>query len=169
MKDVGGPDWSQIYVQPFYMKVPSASADDEAVAALLPRLRTLAMDLSRGDIVSMLKMQWRIQSVGTWFAIARCDPSFSDPIHDGFDACYGHLTSPSLVAAALIYPSERTAEVLTAYRERAMAGGYETAGSVVDVALHRISGGVPGELNPRAQERLDALLARAHQLQSLPD
>jgi hypothetical protein len=60
MEDLGGPDWSQTYVLPFYTKVASGAPEHE-VTALLPRLRTLALELTSDDVASMLKMQWRIQ------------------------------------------------------------------------------------------------------------
>lgn len=150
------------------MKMPGWAPEDE-IAALLPRLRTLALELTRDDVASMLKMQWRIQVVAAWLAIARCDPSLSGPVHRDFDHCYGNLTSPSLTVAALVYPNERTAEVLTRYRDRAIASEWEVAGGVVDAALQRLSGGSPHEPRTRPQERLEILLARAWQLQALAD
>jgi hypothetical protein len=170
MEDLGGPGWSQTYVQPFYMKMPSGAPERvDEVAALLPRLRTLALGLTSDDVASMLRMQWRIQVVAAWLAIARCDPWLSGPVHQGFDHCYGHLTSPSLTVAALVYPNERTAEVLTQYRDRAIASDWEAAGGVVDVALQRLSGGSSDEPPTRAQQWLEILLARARQLQALAD
>lgn len=170
MEDLGGPRWSQTYIQPFYMKLPSGAPEHvDEIAALLPRFRTLALELASNDVASMLKMQWRIQAVAAWLAIARCDRWLSGPVHQGFDHCYGYLTSPSLTVAALVYPNERTAEVLAQYRDRAITSGWETAGSVVDVALQRLSGGSPDEPPTRAQQRLEILLARARQLQALAD
>jgi hypothetical protein len=170
MEDLGGPIWSQTYIQPFYMKLPSGFPGHvDEIATLLPRLRTLAQELTSDDVASMLKMQWRIQVVAAWLAIARCDPRLSGPVHQGFDHCYGHLTSPSLTVAALVYPSERTADVLTQYRDRAIASGWDAAGSVVDAALQRLSGGSPDEPPTRPQQQLEILLARARQLQALAD
>jgi hypothetical protein len=170
MQDLGGPGWSQTYIQPFYMKMPSGVPEHvDEVAALLPRLRTLALELTSDDVASMLRMQWRIQVVAAWLAIARCDPRLSGPVHQGFDHCYGHLTSPSLTVAVLVYPSERTAEVLTRYRDRAIASEWEVAGGVVDAALQRLSGGSPDEPSTRPQHWLEILLSRAEQLQALAD
>jgi len=168
MQDLGGPGWSHTYVLP-YLKISGALATDQ-VAALLPRLRALALDLTSDDVASMLKMQWRIQKVAAWFAIARCDPSLSEPVHQSFDHCYGYLTSPTLTVAALVYPNERTAEVLTRYRDRAIANEWERAGHMVaDAALLRLSGGSPDEPSTRPQQRLEHLLSRAQQLQALAD
>lgn len=168
IQELGGPGWSQTYVQPFYLKMPGVLDADEA-AALLPGLRALALNLTSDQVAAMLKMQWRIQVVASWFAIARRDPSVSGPVHQGFDHCYGHLTSPSLTVAALVYPSERTAEVLARYRDRGTASGWEVAGGVVDAALQRLSGSSPAEPSTRAQQRLAELLSRARQLQDLAD
>jgi hypothetical protein len=133
MQCLGGPSWSQTYIQPFYMKMPSGVPEDaDDVAALLPRLSTLALELTSDDVASMLKMQWRIQCVAAWLAIARCD-------------------------------------VLTRYRDRAIANEWEVAGSVVDAALQRLSGGAPHELPTPAQQRLEILLSRAQRLQALAD
>jgi hypothetical protein len=168
MEDLGGPDWSQTYIQPFYLKMPGRLDPDEA-ADLLPRLRALALELTNDDVASMLQMQWRIQVVAAWLAIARCDPSMSGPVHQGFDHCYGHLTSPSLTVAALVYPNERTAEVLTRYRDRAIANEWEVAGGVVDAALQRLSGGTPDEPPTRHQQWLEDLLSSAQRLQALAE
>jgi hypothetical protein len=169
MENLGGPDWGKTYIQPFYMKMPGWVPEHE-VAALLLRLRTLALELTSDDVASMLRMQWRIQVVAAWLAIARCDPSLSGPVHQGFDHCYGYLTSPGLTVAALVYPNERTAEVLTRYRDRAIAREWELApGGVVNAALHRLSGGMPDEPPTRHQQWLEDLLSRAQQLQALAD
>jgi hypothetical protein len=169
MEDLGGPDWGKTYIQPFYMNMPGAMHVDEA-AALLPRLRALALELTSDDVASMLKMQWRIQVVAAWFAIARCDPSLSGPVHQRFDHCYGYLTSPSLTVAALVYPNERTAEVLRRYRDRAIAREWERArGGVANAALQRLSRGRPDEPPTPDQRWLENLLSRAQQLQALAD
>jgi len=117
----------------------------------------------------MLRMHWRIQVVAAWLAIARCDPSLSGSVHEGFDYCYGYFTSPSLTVAALIYPNERTAEVLTRYRDWAIASQREVAGEVVDAALERLSGSSPDEHTMRSQRWLEMLMSRARQLQALAD
>jgi hypothetical protein len=167
MEDLGGLGWSQTYVLPFYMKVDGGDPKHE-IAALLQRLRTLALGLTSDDVASMLKMQWRIHVVAAWLAIARCDPSLSEPVHQGFDHCYGYLTSPSLTVAALVYPNERTAEVLTQYRDWAIASQREVAGGFVDAALQRLTGS-PDKPPARHQQWLEDLLSRARQLQALAD
>jgi hypothetical protein len=167
MEDLGGPDWSQIYLLP-YMRV-SGGIPEHEVAALLPRLRARALELTSADVASMLKMSWRIQRVAAWLAIARCDPTLSEPVHQGFDYCYGNLTSPSLTTAALVYPNERTAEVLTRHRDWAIASERDVADSVVGAALRRLSGGSPDEPSTHSQQWLEMLLSRARQLQALAD
>jgi hypothetical protein len=117
----------------------------------------------------MLKMSWRILRVGAWLTIARCDPLLSRPVHEGFDYCYGSLTSTSLTVAALVYPNERTADVLTHYRDWAIAKKHERAGGIVDAALQRLSGGSADEPPTRSQEWLEMLLSRAKELQALAD
>lgn len=116
----GGRRWIETYIKPYYTQGYAAPDADE-FDALLPRLRTLALKLASDDVASMLKMHWRVQRVAAWFAMAGCDPSLSGPVHEGFDHCYGYLTSPCLTAAALVYPNDRAAEVLTRYRDRAIA------------------------------------------------
>jgi hypothetical protein len=112
----------------------------------------------------MVGMQWRIQVMGTWYAIARADKTFTEPLHRAFDACYGYLTAPSLTVAVLTYPNDATAQVLRAYRERAIARQYGDTG-ITTAALRRVGP------NPSAQERtrdddvLDRLLDVARQLQ----
>lgn len=111
----------------------------------------------------------RILKVAAWLAIARGDPSLAGPVHEGFDQFYGNLTPKSLTVAALVYPNERTAEVLTRYRGWAIAKKVEVAGGVVDAALHRLSSGAPGEPPTPTQRHLEMLLSRAQHLQALAD
>jgi hypothetical protein len=167
MRRLGGPEWSQTYVQPFYRKMQAMgeSAADDA-AALLPALRDRASELRTEDIAAMLSMQWRIQNVGVWYAIACCDTGLSEPIHRGFDHCYGSLTAPSLTVAALVYPNARTMEVLTQYQQLDLANKYGAAG-IVAAALRQLRDDTVLESRSRDDDWLDELLSRARQLQAL--
>jgi hypothetical protein len=168
LRGLGFLDGSQPLGLPFYMRI-SGWLPEHEIAVLLPRLRALALELTSDDVTSMLKMHWRILKVAAWLTIARCDPLLSGPVHEGFDYCYGSLSSTSLTVAALVYPNERTAEMLTGYRDWAIARKVEVAGGVVDAALLRLSGGSPDDPTARSQEWLEMLLSRAKQLQALAD
>jgi hypothetical protein len=169
MQDLGGPGWSQTYVQPFYMKMPSGVPEHvDEVAAVLPRLRTLALELTSDDVASMLKMQWRIQVVAAWLAIARCDPWLSGPVHQGFDYCYGHLTSPSLTVAALSIPmnERRSVDAVSRPRHRKRMGGrWRRCRRRTATAIRGLARRAPNA----TQQWLEILLSRASQLQALAD
>jgi hypothetical protein len=103
-------------------------------AEYIPAVRDQACELSTTDISLMVRMQWRIQVMGTWYAIARADKTFMDPLHSAFEACYGDLTSPGLTVAVLRHPNDATAQVLRAYSQRAIAGQYGRTG-IITAAL----------------------------------
>lgn len=133
----GGQPWLETYVTPYYLKWMGAAATRAEARELLPEVRQRATELRIEDIAAMLALPWRIQLMGIWYAVARTDGPLTKPLHHAFDACYGTLTAPALIAAVLTYPDESTSEVLHTYRDRAVTnrfGGIE----LVDTALQRL-------------------------------
>lgn len=161
----GGARWIETYVQPYYLKWMGYGAATRAeVQPQIPEVRDRAGELSTADISSMVLMHWRIQVMGTWYAIARADETLMEPLHSAFEACYGYLTSPGLTVAILTYPSDRTAEVLRAYRERATARQYgDTA--IITAALRRVEQDPTQPDRTRYHDVLDRLLEVARELQ----
>ena len=161
----GGSRWIETYIKPYCRKWMGLGAATRAeVPTLIPQVRERAFELRSEDISAMVRMQWRIQVMGTWFAVARADKRFMDPVHDGFDACYGTLTAPALATAVLTYPNETTSRVLRAYRDRDNARRYGASG-IITAALRHLDpeGTEPGD--PRDDEALEGLLDVARQLQ----
>jgi hypothetical protein len=132
---------------------------------LIPRIRDRAAELSTDDISQMVRMQWRVQVMGTWYAIARADDVFTTPVHRASDDCYGTLTAPYLTAAALAYPALGTAEVLRAYRD--LQRQYGAAG-IITAALRRLTPQAVPPGRTGDDDALDRLLEAAHRLQT-PD
>ncbi|MEQ7010403.1 hypothetical protein ABN028_29920 [Actinopolymorpha sp. B17G11] len=109
-------------------------------------------------------MQWRIQVMGTWYAIARAHVAFATPVHRAFEVCYGTLTAPALTAAVLTYANDSTTEVIRGYRDRDLACRYGASG-IVDAALRRLEPAQADSHRTRDDDALDGLLDVAHQLQ----
>ena len=134
--DERGQRWAKTYIQPFYLRWMGEVAQHD-VLPLIPAVRGRAFELSVGEINAMLRMHWRIQVMGTWFAIARNDRACTTPVHEAFEACSGGLTSPGLAVAVLTYPDETTPHVLRAYRERSIAHDYGDC-AIINAALSRL-------------------------------
>jgi hypothetical protein len=161
----GGRIWIETYVLPFYRKWMGLGAATRAeVPALIPDVRSRAEEVSAADISRMVRMQWRIQVVGTWYAIARADEVFTEPLHLAFETCYGTLTSPGLTAAVLTYPNDATGDVLRAYRERAIARQSGDTG-IITAALRRLEPDSSGQERTADDDVLDRMLDVAVQLQ----
>lgn len=161
----GGARWIETYIKPYYLKwMGLGPATDVGLQPLIPEVRERAFELSSTDISAMVRMQWRVQVMGTWFAIARADERFSAPVHGAFEACYGTLTAPALATAVLTYPNETTGGVLRAYRDRDSTRQYGGSG-IITAALRRLEPGGSEPDSPRDDEALGGLLDIARQLQ----
>jgi hypothetical protein len=160
----GGQRWIDTYVKPYYREWGSYGAASPHVVPLIPGVRDRAAELGAADISQMVRMPWRIQVMGIWYAIARADKTLAEPLHDAFDYCYGYFTSPGLTAAVLTYPSEATARVLRAYRERAIARKSGDA-AIISTALQRLEPDPAGPDRAEEDDLLDRLLDVARQLQ----
>jgi len=134
----GGNDWIARYIRPFYMNWMGENPTfrDEAIAQIA-ELRSHAFELELSDVETMLGMQWRVQVVGAWYAIARADSRLSEAVHSGLAHCYGSLTAPALATAALIYPNDTTVAVLRAYQDRDTANHYGADG-LISAALRAL-------------------------------
>lgn len=122
---------------PFYLKLMgfrAADADDDLTAKVRKRSRKL----STADVTQLLQMHWRPRAMGAWYAIAVQDPSLSAAIHDSLETSLGNLTSPPLITAALAYPNERTAALLSDYIETDLQQQWGAAGFAA-AALHRLA------------------------------
>ena len=165
INEQGGQPWLEMYVTPFYLKWMNCGATKADAHRLIPALRERAAELSAAEISLMLGMQWRIQVVGAWYAIAQADNSLSGPLHSAFEDCNGSLTAPAFLTAVMTYPNESTAAAITAYRERALAGRYGGT-DLMTAALVQL-GEVPGDRNATPEnDLLDELLDVARQLQA---
>jgi hypothetical protein len=165
VEERGGQRWRETYILPFYRTWMGYSARRGEAQGLIPDLRKRSTELSVEDISAMVGMQWRIQVMGAWFAIARSDDVFRKPVHDAFEVCFGMLTAPALATAALTYPSIETVDVLRRYRERDVSQQYGSAG-IITAALRRLDGGVDLEDRTSDDEALDALLDVARLLRA---
>ena len=160
----GGPVWIATYVKPFYMGWMGIGPNENKLRKQARAVRTRAHRLSIEDIGAMASMQWRVQVMGAWYAIARLDSALSRPVHLGFDHCYGTLTAPALTAAVLTYQGPDTGDVLRRYRERDIARQFGAAG-IVTAALRRL-GEEPQLAEPdRDDTALDNLMKTAERLQ----
>ncbi|KQR51043.1 hypothetical protein ASF88_17765 [Leifsonia sp. Leaf336] len=165
----GGSEWLSRYVRPFYMNwMRENPTHRDASVAQIPELRARAFELDLDEISAMLSMQWRIQVVATWCAIARADSRLSGAVHNGFAHCYGTLTAPALITAALVYPNVTTATALRAYRECDNENKYGGHG-LVSAALRRISAEAPLAAPTEDDGTLVRLLEISHQLQQLSE
>lgn len=164
--DRGGPRWLETYISPIYLKWMGHGAANRAESsALIPYVRDRAMELSIEDISLMVCMPWRIQVMGTWYAIARADDTFTTPVHEAFEVCYGMLTAPALATAVMTYPNDKTAEVLRQYRTRDIAHQYGASG-IISAALRRLDPALVEPHRTRDDDALDGLLDVARQLQA---
>lgn len=111
----------------------------------------------------MIVMQWRVQVVGTWFGIARIQPSLSDAVNRGLGRCLGRLTAPGLITAALTYRNAETIDAITEYRDRDLAHQFGAAG-IANAALNRLGVG-NAIVAPADDDGLDYLLSIASELQ----
>lgn len=166
IEERGGGRWIETYIKPYYLKWMGYGAAERAEAhSLIPDVRDRAAELSVEDITEMVCMQWRIQVMGTWYAIARADESFMTAVHSAFEVCYGTLTAPALTAAVLTYPSDTTAEVLRAYRHLDITRQYGASG-IITAALRRLEPDLAERDRTRDDDALDGLLDVARQLQA---
>lgn len=164
IEERGGRRWIDSYIKPYYLKWMGFGAANRAEAlSLLPDVRDRAAELSVEDISLMMRMQWRIQVMGTWYAIARADESFTPAVHSAFEVCYGTLTAPALATAVLTYPDDSSAQVLRAYRDQDIAHQYGASG-IVTAALRRLEPDLTRPDETRDDEALDRLLHVARQL-----
>jgi hypothetical protein len=165
IEERGGQRWIGTYIKPYYLKWMGLGAAKRAEAhELMPDVRERAGELSVEDISAMVFMQWRIQVMGTWYAIARADEAFIQPVHDAFAVCYGTLTAPALTAAVLTYGNRTTAGVLRAYRDQDITHQYGASG-IITAALRRLEPYPGGSGRTDDDDALDALLDVARQLQ----
>ena len=165
IEERGGARWTDTYIKPFYLKwMGLGAATRSEVQPLIPEVRSRARELTAEHISRMVSMQWRIQLMGTWYAIARADKTFMEPLHTAFDACYGSLTAPGLTVAVLTYPNDASAGVLRAYRERAIARQYGDTG-IINAALRRLEPDPSAPVRTDDDDVLDRLLGVAGQLQ----
>ncbi len=161
----GGSEWLARYVRPFYMNwMRENPTYRDGSVAQIPELRARAFELDLDEISAMLSMQWRVQAVAAWCAIARADSRLSGAVHNGFENCYGTLTAPTLITAALIYPNDTTAQVLRAYRERDSANRYGGDG-LISAALRRINAEATLDAPTEDDDTIGRLLEISHQLQ----
>lgn len=166
IEEHGGGRWIETYIMPYYLKWMGLGAANRSEAhSLIPDIRRRASELSVEDICLMVRMPWRIQVMGTWYAIARADKSFTTALHSAFEDCYGTLTAPALTAAVLTYPNDTTAEVLRAYRDRDIARQYGASG-IITAALRRLEPDLAEPDRTRDDDALDGLLDAARQLQA---
>jgi hypothetical protein len=162
--DRGGQRWLASYVLPFYRKWMGVGAGGAEAQALLPDVRDRARQLSIPDISAMVQMQWRVQVMGAWYAIARVDDALAGPVHEAFERCYGTLTAPALATAVLTYADGTTAEVLRSYRDRDLEHRYGASG-IIDAALRRLETTSADASRTRDDDVLDGLLSVAERLQ----
>ena len=153
----GGDKWRATYVIPFYLNWMSLGAANEEALRQVRELQTRASELGNDDLTAMVQMQWRVQVVGTWFAIARNDPALSDAVHRGFERCHGTLTAPGFTVAVLTYPNSTTADVLQRYRERSQTAHYGDD-DFIDAALRYLGAVDPLRVSSEADEQLAQLL-----------
>lgn len=163
---LGGRTWLDRYVLPYYLQWMGLGPKDGLdTPTLTAEVRARALELGGADIATMLQMmQWRVQVMGAWYAIARSDSSLTTAVHSAFDECRGTLTAPVLTAAALSYPNEGTVQVLQSYLQRHTANNYGDS-SIITAAIRRLQD--PNRDAPRAagDEALDRLLGIARRLQ----
>jgi hypothetical protein len=161
----GGKDWIATYVQPFYRKWMGRGPRGRGeMVSQIPDVRARAFELGLDEIATMVAMQWRVQVVGTWYAIARDEPGLSDAVHNGFSHCYGTLTAPGLATAVITYPSSRTVDVLRSYRERDITHR-QGAADFIGAALRRLGAEEAVDSSTAEDEALAELLDVANQLQ----
>lgn len=166
LDDRGGPRWIEAYIKPFYRAwMGTGAAHRHDAWPLIPRIRDRAAELSTDDISQMVQMQWRVQVMGTWYAIARADDVFTTPVHRAFDFCYGTLTAPCLTAAVLTYPDPTTTQVLRTYRDRDIQRQYGAAG-IINAALRRLALQALPPARTGDDDALDRLLEAARRLQT---
>lgn len=161
----GGNTWIARFIRPFYMNWMRANPKfrDEAIAQIA-ELRNRAFELEVSDIETMLVMQWRVQVVGAWYAIARSDSRLSEAVHRGLAHCYGTLTAPALATAALIYRNDTTAVVLRAYQERDAANQYGADG-LIGAALRALAPEPTRDPRTDDDDTMSRLLEIAEELQ----
>jgi hypothetical protein len=143
----GGQSWLDNYINPFYRSWRGVWAMGRHAQRLAPSLRAKAFELSVGEISAMVQMHWRIQVVGTWYAIARADEGLSETVHLGLEHCYGSLTSPALATAVLTYPNPTTADALRAYRHKDLVSGDGMSLGTITAAVLRLD---PDDAGPDA-------------------
>lgn len=155
----GGQQWIDLYVAPHYLKwMEIEAATGEGLSfRQLSEIRARAAELDRADIVSMLGMQWRLQVMGAWYAIARNDQTLAPAVHRGFTWCFGSLTSAPLAAAALTYREPMTAGVLRGYLARSRSAGYGDD-AIIEAALRRVTPDDGARFMAPETEILDRLL-----------
>jgi hypothetical protein len=163
--DRGGAEWMERYLGSYYLKWMGVGARRDQARLLIPVIRARAAELSVAEISQMVMMQWRVQVMGAWYAIARADPVLSGPLHRAFEFCYGTLTAPCLATAVLTYPGTMSGQVLSSYYERDLEHRYG-ASAIISAALRRLA---PDPAQPdRTPEDgvLDELLHTARLLQT---
>ncbi len=166
VKKRGGRRWQRTYLLPYYLCWMGIGGQRDEARRLVPEVRERAAELSLEDIAEMTQMNWRMQVMGIWYAVARNDEQLSRPLHRAFDVCFGTLTAPALTAAVLTYPDTTTEAVLGAYRDRDLRHGYGSAG-VVDAALRRLGSELaPAEATPE-DAVVDGLLETVRLLRAL--
>lgn len=117
----------QRLIAPYYMRMMSTNVVGEG-DDLATEVAALAQTLSVADVVELLRSEWRPRVMGAWFGGARTEIAVGDEVLASLDTCFGSLTSPPLVVAALLHRRPTTAERLIRYVERDRANGWGSAG-----------------------------------------
>jgi Family of unknown function (DUF6000) len=129
-----------VLVQPFYLQMMRLNAV-QAGSEMTEMIASVAADVTVTEIVTLLRSDWRPRVMGAWFATAHDAAGIAEAVVDSLGTCFGSLTSPPLVTAALVHAGPTTLEALRAYVERDASNGWGAAGFAV-AAIELLGGAV---------------------------
>jgi hypothetical protein len=112
MSDIGDGErrLRESYVLPFYMQLPTHSAE------LVPSVAATGREAPLADILELLGSDWRPRQVGAWFAIVRDEPEVLPAVLESLRTSRGSLTAPELAVAAIVLCGEEAIPALLDYQ-----------------------------------------------------
>ena len=150
-------------VVPFYLQMMRTNAVGDG-DELADEIAVLAHEISVGDVLELLRSDWRPRVMGAWFAAARDEIEIGDGVLASLDTCYGSLTSPPLVTAALVHGRPKTREHLNSYVERDMANEWGAANFALAAIEHLDGKATQGIVADTDRGALSAMLNLASRL-----
>jgi len=123
-------------VVPYYLSMMATNAVEYG-AGLVDEIASVGRAISDGDVVSLLRSDWRPRVMGAWFAPLHDDPDVRTAVLASLESSSGRLTLPPLAAVASVLCGADAVESLRTYRAADIESQWGAA-PFVDATIERL-------------------------------